>query len=156
MWRRAGETDAEGNICLRYLGPRYASPLIVAFWLGVGVYHLDDPLYQRNPENFYILFFITFLSILVSIHFVLYRITLKGKVIERVQWPLKPRSYSVENLRIIGRDGKQTALQFHSGQILKIQFMLSGQARFIEKLQQLWVAQVSQSSSRNHRSKAQR
>ncbi|HEX5806607.1 MAG TPA: hypothetical protein VFY31_09770 [Macromonas sp.] len=156
MWRRAEEFDADGNICLRYFGPRYAVPLTVAFWVGVGLYQHDDPLYQRHPENFYVFFVFAALSVLASIHFVLYRITLKGEIIERVQWPLKPRRYSIEDLRLIGRKGRQTTLQFHGGETLKIQLLLSGQSRFIERMQHLLVAQASRRSQRSHRPKGQR
>jgi hypothetical protein len=150
-WRRKEEIDSDGNLCLRYFGPRYAIPLTAVTWIGIGLYHLHDPMYERHPENFYFLIGLAALSVLASIHFVLYRITLREKTIERVQWPLKPRQYSLDELTLIGEKRRQTILHFRGGDTLTIQLLLSGQPRFIERMQTLWVSRVISGTDRSTR-----
>jgi hypothetical protein len=147
-WRRRQEIDRNGDICLRYFGPKYAFPLSVVFWLCVGIYHIDDPEYLSHPENYFVNLAFIVLSLLASIHFVLYRITLKKSTIERSQWPFKPRRYSLNELTFIGEKRRESVLHFSSGKILKIPLLLSGQDRFIERVQESLLAHVGKRSSR--------
>jgi hypothetical protein len=154
-WRRRKEVDAE-NLCMQYFGPKYALHLTALFWIGVLTMHMDDPMYLRHPENFYVgLAFIAF-SLIASMHFVLYKIALTQDSIERRQWPLKPRRYSLNDLTSIKEKRGQTVLHFRGNDTLTIQLLLSGQIEFIEQLQKRLNAQADSTSSQlyDHHPKA--
>lgn len=141
-WRRRRETDASGNLCLRYFGPRYAIPLVGIAFLVEGIRHLDDPCYVENPENFFVIFGFVLFSLLASVHIVLYRITLKHGTIEQNRWPLRPLVYSLDNLSFIEEKGRQAVLHFGKQRKLKIQLLLSGQRDFLDQLQAILAARI--------------
>ena len=124
--------------------------MTIAFWVFVGIKHIDDPLYLRNPENFFVILGFVAISLLASLHFVFYRITLTENFIERFQWPLRPRRYPLNELSFIGEKGRQTVLHFSGGKALKIQLLLSGQVKFLERLQAFLLSQAGKKSFRPH------
>ncbi len=148
FWKRNEEIDADGNICLRYFGPRYAFPLAVVFWIGVGIVHIDDPMYLRHPENFYVLLVFLILSIVASVHYTFYRIILTEDSIERYQWPLRVRKYSLNELSSISKKRRKSVLNFSNGKSFTIHLLLSGQVKFLERLQAFHTAQTLTNSNR--------
>jgi hypothetical protein len=152
-WRRKREIDKDGNLCLRYFGPKYAFPLVAANFAGIGFYHIDDPMYLANPENFFIIFGFATLTFIASLHFVLYRVTLTQNSIERIQWPFKPLRYSIDQLTLIGQKRGEAVLHFSGEDTFKINLLLSGQNEFIEKLQASMLSRPINSFCRPHNSR---
>jgi hypothetical protein len=141
-WRRDCELDEHGNLCLRYLGPRFFVPLSGIVWLVVAVKNLSDPFHQKYPENSVIEFGFATLSLLASVLFVPYRIVLAPDGIERRAWPLNPLRYPLSELESIEERVSGFTIFFRGERRLKVTALLSGKKAFIDEVRRLTAKQV--------------
>lgn len=136
-YRREEEKDRAGNLCVRFLGPRFAMPVVPVAWVAIGLLYLKHPLYPITHAHYVLIIALTFLTLIGAICFVSYRITLFRDHLEFRCWPLPPRKYPLAEMTAIRRGRLETTLEFQTGEPLKIACLLSGEKRFMERLRRL-------------------
>jgi hypothetical protein len=97
--KRKREVDSDGYPCLRLWGPCFLGLMVGFFCLWMTLKYLDDPFYQRHPENTAVNVFFCVSSFLFGAWSYCYAITLTSTAITRRYLPLlSGRPYFLEKL----------------------------------------------------------
>ncbi|MGA8006835.1 MAG: hypothetical protein WCA17_12100 [Burkholderiales bacterium] len=137
-WRRPREVDDWGNPCMRFFGPRFATPIAGFFFLALGLYEANDAANYRDAGELltyaYAPIAVAFALFAVNMSCATYRISLRIDAIEKAGWPFSASSYLLKDLESMQEKGRDVVLGFSDGRELKLNGFLSGREYFVARL----------------------
>lgn len=105
LFKRKRETDATGNLAIRFWGPCAFSIFACAYFLWTTLHNLKDPIHQRFPENTAVEAFFSLFTFLGASWFYYFKIILTADAIQVQYLPLVKSTYPLTTVLAVEQLG---------------------------------------------------